>query len=123
MLVNFDTTYLKLLLFFTQFPFEFIVIITGVWCREARNQHRELIRDCKAMKNLTEELSEECEADMKAKFGRIVDLEILEQVTVNRQLEEVKERLRLAEMECAQQVLEWQARSFFFRCAFVSFSA
>ena len=45
---------------------------------------------------------------MVAKFGRLVDLEVLEQVTVNRQLEELKERLHLVEVECEQELLQWQ---------------
>lgn len=57
-----------------------------------------------------EDLSEFCNGEMVAKFGRVVDLEVLEQVTVNRQLEELKERLHLAELECEQELLQWQVR-------------
>ena len=39
---------------------------------------------------------------MVLKFGRLVDLEELEQVTVNRQVEELKEKLRLTEIECSE---------------------
>ena len=55
-----------------------------------------------------EDLSEFCDGEMAAKFGRLVDLEVLEQVTVNRQLEELKERLHLVEVECEQELLQWQ---------------
>ena len=45
---------------------------------------------------------------MKLKFGRIVDLEELEQVTVNRQVEELKEKLRLTEIECSEDLKRYE---------------
>ena len=52
-------------------------------------------------------MQEQCDKMMMQKFGRIVDLEILETVTVNRQLEELKEKLRLLELQCARETAKW----------------
>lgn len=41
---------------------------------------------------------------MAAKFGQIVDLEKLETVTVNRTIEELKEKLQQIETECATEL-------------------
>lgn len=42
------------------------------------------------------------------KFGRLVDLEKLENVTVNRTVEELKEKLRQAEYESAMEIGKWE---------------
>ena len=44
---------------------------------------------------------------MIQKFGRIVDLEKLETVTVNRNVEELKEKLRVNEITCSSEVQKW----------------
>ena len=49
----------------------------------------------------------ECEEMMVAKFGCIVDIEKLETVTVNRAIEELKEKLRMTEIQCSEEVVEW----------------
>lgn len=41
------------------------------------------------------------------KFGRLVDLEKLETVTVNRTLEELKEKLRQQESKSAAEIAKW----------------
>ena len=41
------------------------------------------------------------------KFGRLVDLEKLETVTVNRTLEELKEKLRQQESKSATEIAKW----------------
>ena len=53
------------------------------------------------------EMEKECEEMMVGKFGCIVDLEKLETVTVNRTIEELKEKLRMTEIQCAEDVQEW----------------
>lgn len=42
------------------------------------------------------------------KFGRLVDLERLENVTVNRTAEELKERLRQQELQNANDLAKWE---------------
>lgn len=41
------------------------------------------------------------------KFGRLVDLEKLETVTVNRTVEELKEKLRQQESKSAAEIARW----------------
>lgn len=41
---------------------------------------------------------------MVAKFGTVVDLEKIEAVTVNRNIEELKEKMRNTEFECTQEL-------------------
>ena len=41
------------------------------------------------------------------KFGRLVDLEKLETVTVNRTVEELKEKLRQQESKSAAEIAKW----------------
>lgn len=53
------------------------------------------------------EMETECEEMMVSKFGCVVDIEKLETVTVNRNIEELKEKLRMTEIQCAEEVEEW----------------
>ena len=45
------------------------------------------------------------------KFGRLVDLEKLETVTVNRTVEELKEKLRQQESKSAAETAKWNVSS------------
>ena len=45
------------------------------------------------------------------KFGRLVDLEKLETVTVNRTVEELKEKLRQQESKSAAEITKWNVSS------------
>ena len=56
-------------------------------------------------------MESECEEMMIGKFGTIVDLEKLETVTVNRTIEELKEKLRMTEIQCSEEVEEWNVSS------------
>ena len=53
-------------------------------------------------------MEEQCNRMMLQKFGRIVDLEKLETVTVNRNIEESKERLRQNEIACSAEMKLWE---------------
>jgi hypothetical protein len=44
------------------------------------------------------------------KFGRLVDLERLENVTVNRTAEELKERLRQQELQNTNELAKWEVK-------------
>ncbi|KAI0234101.1 Cilia- and flagella-associated protein 44, partial [Lamellibrachia satsuma] len=75
--------------------------------KEARKKHLQLIKDRHRFETQIKQMQEQCDKMMMQKFGRIVDLEILETVTVNRQLEELKEKLRLLELQCARETAKW----------------
>ena len=54
------------------------------------------------------ELEEKVKNMQMLKFGRLVDLERLENVTVNRTAEELKERLRQQELQNANELAKWE---------------
>ncbi|XP_070551975.1 cilia- and flagella-associated protein 44-like isoform X2 [Ptychodera flava] len=72
--------------------------------KEHRQQHVQLIKDRKLMEAKIQELEEKCNEMMMLKFGRIVDLEKLETVGVNRNIEELKEKLRINEYAHAEEL-------------------
>ena len=80
-------------------------------CREAKRKHVQLIKDRKVFDAKISEMNETCNTMMIQKFGQIVDLEKLETVTVNRQVEELKERLRVTEIQCSSEVARWDVSS------------
>jgi len=82
-------------------------------CSDAKRQHVELVKDRRMSDQRITKLKDECEKLMISKFGRIVDLEELDTVTVNQQLEEVKDRLSVAEAERAADLRMWNVRSSF----------
>ena len=53
------------------------------------------------------ELEEKVRNMLMLKFGRLVDLEKLENVTVNRTVEELKEKLRQQESKSAAEIAKW----------------
>lgn len=53
------------------------------------------------------ELEEKVRNMLMLKFGRLVDLEKLETVTVNRTVEELKEKLRQQESKSAAEMAKW----------------
>lgn len=73
----------------------------------------QLIKDRKVFDSKISEMEERTNEMMIAKFGRIVDLEKLETITVNRQIEELKEKLRLTEIQCAEELVEWDVSKIF----------
>ena len=82
--------------------------------RDAKKKHVQLIKDRKLFEKRIREMEERCNQMMIQKFGRIVDLEKLETVTVNRQLEELKEKLRQVEEDCASEIRRWNVSQQFF---------
>lgn len=52
-------------------------------------------------------LEEECYEDMMAKFGRLVDLEVLQTLSGNRKLEELRQRKLLKETDHDKEIKEW----------------
>jgi hypothetical protein len=78
--------------------------------REAKRQHVQLVKDRRLFDQRITKLNDECEKLMREKFGCIVDIEKLETVTVNRQLEEARDRLSTAEAESAAEVQQWESQ-------------
>ena len=75
--------------------------------RESKKKHVQLIKDRKTFEAKITEMETECEEMMISKFGCVVDIEKLETVTVNRNIEELKEKLRMTEIQCSEEVQEW----------------
>ena len=73
----------------------------------------QLIKDRRLFDSRIVEMDEQCNKMMMQKFGRIVDLEKLEQVTVNRQIEELKDKLRGHEMQCSSELNQWDVSLLF----------
>jgi len=78
--------------------------------KDNKKKNIQLVKDRKLFEAKITELEFKCNEEMKLKFGRIVDLEELEQVTVNRQVEELKEKLRTTEIECSDDLKRWEER-------------
>ena len=76
--------------------------------REARKKHIQLNKDRKVFEARISEMEDACNKMMLQKFGRIVDLEKLETVTVNRSIEELKEKLRTLEVTHSSDVKKWE---------------
>ncbi|KAL5020106.1 hypothetical protein ScPMuIL_002998 [Solemya velum] len=78
--------------------------------KESRKKHVQLIKDRKVFEEKVETMEKACNELMIGKFGRIVDLEKLETVTVNRNIEELKEKLRVTEIQCAEEAEEFDEK-------------
>ncbi|XP_078415672.1 cilia- and flagella-associated protein 44 [Cetorhinus maximus] len=61
--------------------------------KHARQKHVQLLRDKAGMEAEITELEETCYQEMIRKFGRVVDLEALQTLSVNMTLEELKEKI------------------------------
>ncbi|XP_075252601.1 cilia- and flagella-associated protein 44-like isoform X3 [Convolutriloba macropyga] len=75
--------------------------------KENKLQNVQLKKGRKMLSSKIQELSSECDQMMLLKFGRTVDLERLEMVTVNRLLEELKEKYRQTELFCDREIQQW----------------
>ncbi|KAL4229263.1 hypothetical protein ACF0H5_012303 [Mactra antiquata] len=80
------------------------------YMKESRKKHVQLIKDRKTFEAKITEMDKECEEMMVSKFGCVIDIEKLETVTVNRNIEELKEKLRMTEIQCAEEVVEWNEK-------------
>ncbi|XP_078493244.1 cilia- and flagella-associated protein 44-like isoform X2 [Ciona intestinalis] len=76
----------------------------------ARQQHVHLIKNRRSMEERIEQLEEKCEHMMMLKFGRIVDLDKLDSVTINKNVEELKEQVRRQEVKNTTELLKRQRR-------------
>ncbi len=71
----------------------------------------QLLKDRKVFATRIAEMHDTCNTMMRDKFGRVVDLEKLETVTVNRGVEELKEKLRENETQCSRELSSWEVRA------------
>ncbi|KAL8598401.1 hypothetical protein ACOMHN_032678 [Nucella lapillus] len=78
--------------------------------KESRRTHVQLIKDRKRFDAKICQMESKCDAMMVAKFGRTVDMEQLETVTVNRAIEELKEKLRQTEVMCAEELQQYDSQ-------------
>ena len=75
--------------------------------REAKMKHAQLIKDRSRMNDKISKMHELCDTRMMQKFGKIVNLEVLESTTVHSQLEEQKEKLRISKENCSVEIEKW----------------
>uniref|UniRef100_A0A8D0G0V4 Cilia- and flagella-associated protein 44 n=1 Tax=Sphenodon punctatus TaxID=8508 RepID=A0A8D0G0V4_SPHPU len=78
--------------------------------KEARKQHKQLIRDRREMEIRIQRLEEKCNQLMMMKFGRVVNLEALQTLSVNTNLEELKLKLMEKENMHAQELTKWEEK-------------
>uniref|UniRef100_A0A8D2LTQ5 Cilia- and flagella-associated protein 44 n=1 Tax=Varanus komodoensis TaxID=61221 RepID=A0A8D2LTQ5_VARKO len=76
--------------------------------KAAREQHKQLIRDRREMVIKIDRLEEKCNELMMMKFGRIVDLEALQTLSVNTNLEELKMKMMEKEQAHAMEIKAWE---------------
>jgi len=79
-------------------------------CSDAKRQHVDLVKDRRLFNQQITKLQDECEKMMVDKFGRVVNLEELETMSVNQQLDDVKDRLTVAEEDRAADLQAWTVR-------------
>ncbi|XP_039256736.2 cilia- and flagella-associated protein 44-like isoform X2 [Styela clava] len=73
--------------------------------KDARMSHVRLIKDRKIMEQKIERLEEKCEQMMMLKFGRIVDLDKLDSITINKTVEELKQKVHQNELKNSAKLL------------------
>ncbi|XP_036376519.1 cilia- and flagella-associated protein 44 [Megalops cyprinoides] len=78
--------------------------------RQARQRHALLTHEHRDMQARIHELEERCEEMMLAKFGRLVDLEVLQTLSGNSQLEELKQDCRAKEAANTQELKRWKVK-------------
>ncbi|XP_069491898.1 cilia- and flagella-associated protein 44 isoform X2 [Ambystoma mexicanum] len=78
--------------------------------KQARQQHKQLIRDRREMETKILVLEDKCKQQMILKFGRLVDLETLQTLSVNISLEELKIQSLEKEMEMDKEIKEWEVK-------------
>ncbi|XP_019404351.1 PREDICTED: cilia- and flagella-associated protein 44 isoform X2 [Crocodylus porosus] len=78
--------------------------------KKAREQHKQLIRDRREMEIRIERLQENCNQLMMTKFGRVVNLEALQTLSINTNLEELKVKIMEKEQLQAQELKMWEEK-------------
>ncbi|XP_077352722.1 cilia- and flagella-associated protein 44-like [Festucalex cinctus] len=78
--------------------------------RQARQQHIRLIKERKEMSNQIESLEKLCHQLMMTRFGREVDMEVLQTLCVNKTATEQKQERMLREMANAKDIKQWDKK-------------
>ncbi|XP_040277654.1 cilia- and flagella-associated protein 44, partial [Bufo bufo] len=76
--------------------------------KKAKEQHKQLIRERKEMEAKIQSLEEKCRQQMMMKFGRLVDLEALQTLSVNTSLEELKMKSAQRQEEMDREIAQWE---------------
>nr|XP_034970286.1 cilia- and flagella-associated protein 44 isoform X2 [Zootoca vivipara] len=76
--------------------------------KKARQQHKQLIRDRRDMMLKIDRLEEKCNELMMLKFGRLVNLEALQTLSVNTNLEELRMKMMEKEQAQAAELRKWE---------------
>ncbi|XP_053266653.1 cilia- and flagella-associated protein 44 [Pleuronectes platessa] len=77
---------------------------------QARHHHSKLLRECKDMKAQGLELEMECNKLMMMKCGRLVNLEVLQTLSGNRVLEELKQQKDRRAAAYEKDLQQWDAK-------------
>ncbi|XP_073525464.1 cilia- and flagella-associated protein 44-like [Phyllobates terribilis] len=78
--------------------------------KKAKEQHKQLIREKKEMETKIQSLEETCRQQMMMKFGRLVDLEALQTLSVNTGLEELKMKSAQRQEEMDREIALWKIK-------------
>ncbi|KAM4046708.1 cilia- and flagella-associated protein 44 isoform 2-T2 [Anomaloglossus baeobatrachus] len=78
--------------------------------KKAKDQHKQLIREKKETETKIQSLEETCRQQMMMKFGRLVDLEALQTLSVNTGLEELKMKAAQRQEEMDQEIADWKMK-------------
>ncbi len=73
-----------------------------------KDHHHELILDKKKMDQYVGKLNDVCNKMMIDKFGKLVELEKLENIVVNQQIEELKQRMQDNEEFHVEKMRNWK---------------
>ncbi|XP_077441867.1 cilia- and flagella-associated protein 44-like isoform X1 [Vanacampus margaritifer] len=77
---------------------------------QARQQHIRLLQERKDMNSEIQLLEKRCNQLMMRKFGREVDLEVLQTLSGNRTVEELKQEKLLQEVAYAKDIKQWDVK-------------
>ncbi|XP_071995060.1 cilia- and flagella-associated protein 44 isoform X2 [Engystomops pustulosus] len=78
--------------------------------KKAKEQHKQLIREKREMEGKIQSLEEKCRQQMMMKFGRLVDLEALQTLSVSTNLEELKMKSAQRQEEMDQEIAQWEIK-------------
>ncbi|XP_054613541.1 cilia- and flagella-associated protein 44-like [Dunckerocampus dactyliophorus] len=78
--------------------------------RQARQQHIRLIKERKDMNNEIQSLEKLCHQLMMTRFGREVDMEVLQTLCVNKSVAEMKQEKIFQDISNAKDIAEWDVK-------------
>ncbi|XP_077051647.1 cilia- and flagella-associated protein 44 [Siphateles boraxobius] len=78
--------------------------------KQAKQQHVQLRHDLKEMEARTKESEIRCEQLMLMKFGKLVELEVLQTLSGNRKVEEMRQDVRERDAKNTQELKHWETK-------------